>query len=375
MATANRSRSQLAAERTQTLGTFPGTATGIAAQFPDLFNLARLIPGILPALPGIQDVAGQVNEFQQGEILDQVGAVDPNLLGAIGQEGRNIASLAQGLIPEDVLDVIQNQTAARNIGGFGGTAPDIIRNAQGRNLGLTSLDLQRQGAERLGAQSGNIRQNLTGPLFDIAQNIPNLESLFNASTSQALANAAERERQANLEIAQEAAGIGSRGGSTINQGVPSFPARGPSAPGFAGGGGSFVGPTRGTFTGTRTGLSGNPIGARPLGPGIPSSQVGNFLPLFPGDPNFSGSASTGGGSGFTTVPAPFGVGSITIPNNLGGGGSVAPQPTAPNFTPIGAPTGSGGGQFAGGLDLGLDFLGDIFGGATDFLGGLLSDLF
>lgn len=84
------------------------------------------------------------NLFSRQQITDMLNATIPGFSGIQTQASENIESLLQGNIPQDVQDAIARSDAASALtGGYGGT--QASRNLQARDLGLTSLQLTKEG--------------------------------------------------------------------------------------------------------------------------------------------------------------------------------------------------------------------------------------
>jgi hypothetical protein len=98
----------------------------------------------LQALPRAQQIATQVDLFNQQQIDQMLENVIPNYKAITGQVSQNIAALTAGQIPTDVSQQIQRSTAAQSLaGGFAGTQAG--GGLLARDLGLTSLDLTQRG--------------------------------------------------------------------------------------------------------------------------------------------------------------------------------------------------------------------------------------
>lgn len=98
----------------------------------------------LQALPGSEQIASQVDLFNQQQINQILESVIPNYQAITGQVSSNIQSLTQGQIPTDVSQAVQRSDAAQAVaGGYSGTQAET--NLTARDLGLTSLDLTQQG--------------------------------------------------------------------------------------------------------------------------------------------------------------------------------------------------------------------------------------
>lgn len=99
------------------------------------------------SLPDIFDTASRINT-RTGNMRRRVS---PDFYGTIKQEGKNIAALEKGIVPDDVVQSI-NRIVAENLGGAidpsaptGGFAMSATASDTARRLGLTSLDLMKTG--------------------------------------------------------------------------------------------------------------------------------------------------------------------------------------------------------------------------------------
>lgn len=179
-----------------------GSTTSTAPQFPDLNELARQIPNIGSAFPGIMDVAGDVNDFQQGELIKQLEKLFPTLQPSLKEAGGNILSMLEGIVPADVVKQLQSSSAAKAY-GHGVPGSEFAANEFAEALGLTSLDLQQKGLSNLLGTTAGVRSNMTVNPYDIGQNIPTIKDLYNREASQAVADAAEKRRLQDLELAEK----------------------------------------------------------------------------------------------------------------------------------------------------------------------------
>lgn len=104
----------------------------------------RAIDANTAALPGAENLVSQANQFSRDQITQMLKQVIPNYDQMTSTIGGNIQSELEGKIPKDVQDMLQNNVAARALGGgVGGSGMhgDLLA----RDLGLTSLDLTSKG--------------------------------------------------------------------------------------------------------------------------------------------------------------------------------------------------------------------------------------
>lgn len=118
----------------------------------------------LAVLPDIQNIAAKQNTFNQGE-LDRLMEMAMPGTRSIRETATNlVGSQLRGEIPTDVQNQVQNNAAARAIsGGFGGSG--MHGNLVARDLGLTSMDIQKQGMNSAAAWM-QMAKSSTAPLFD-----------------------------------------------------------------------------------------------------------------------------------------------------------------------------------------------------------------
>jgi hypothetical protein len=101
------------------------------------------------SLPDIFDIANKVDT----QTRNQRNKLSPDFYGTLRQEGKNIAALEKGMIPEDVIASI-NRVVGENLAGAvdpsapnGGFAMSATASDTARRLGLTSLDLMKTGMQ------------------------------------------------------------------------------------------------------------------------------------------------------------------------------------------------------------------------------------
>ena len=83
---------------------------------------SEAIASNLSNLPGAEDLAGQVTQFNQDQITKMLEAVIPGWSGISGTASSTIKSMLEGKIPSDVAAAIQQSSAAQSLtGGFGGS--------------------------------------------------------------------------------------------------------------------------------------------------------------------------------------------------------------------------------------------------------------
>jgi hypothetical protein len=107
-------------------------------------------------LPGVEQTANQADVLSNQAYQRMLAESDPNLVNQIGQISNLASSYLSGIIPQDVQDQIQRATAQQSLqGGYGGT--QMARNLTARDLGLTSINLQKEGVGMAGTAAGMAR--------------------------------------------------------------------------------------------------------------------------------------------------------------------------------------------------------------------------
>lgn len=209
------------------------------AKVPDLFEIMGMIPQSLDEMSGVQDVAASVNQFQQGQRLEQLDRAVPGTVASFGKAQQQIDQMLSGTVPKDVQDRIQNNMAAQALGA-GVAGSQMHGNRFARNLGLTSLDLINQGIGQLLNLTPVVAGTMTVNPMDITENIPNMTDLFNALYTQETNRANEFQTVRALNAAKEAASAGA---------------------GVGGGGGIGPGGAAGQYSAYRTMIKTDPTGA------------------------------------------------------------------------------------------------------------------
>lgn len=96
------------------------------------------------ALPGLEDLAGTVNEFNVGERRKLLRSAIPSYGAITGGAGSVLEDWLGGRLSPDVAAAVRRNAGARAYaGGYGGSG--MARNLTARDIGLTSLDLQKLG--------------------------------------------------------------------------------------------------------------------------------------------------------------------------------------------------------------------------------------
>jgi hypothetical protein len=103
-----------------------------------------------------QELVQRANTATTADSIRRASQIDPNFRQNIRGLSDQARQLIQGEIPQDVVESI---TRARAGQAAAGGIPGAQRNATARDLGLTSLDLQQQGAS-LFSQVQSIREQV-----------------------------------------------------------------------------------------------------------------------------------------------------------------------------------------------------------------------
>jgi hypothetical protein len=145
---------------------------GKKPKLPDLKEVSlqeeqkKSIEGNRSVLPELMGLAREVNAFNQEETMKAREASLPGYKNVLAKTQEQLMSQLKGEIPKDVQDLIQNQAAARSLGGgYGGSGAS--RNLVARDLGLTSLGIVDKGLAAADRWLTTGSRFLTGPTFDV----------------------------------------------------------------------------------------------------------------------------------------------------------------------------------------------------------------
>jgi len=182
------------------MGTFFKDLVGSKPTVPDLPGLElsteqqKALQANIKAIPGAEQIASQVDLFNQQQIDKMLENVIPNYRAITGQISQNIASLTAGEVPTDVSEALQRSTAAQSLaGGYGGT--ESGRNLFARDLGLTSLDLTQRGLASAESWMKTANSIYKPGQFNVA-------SMFVTPAQQAAFDVSERDAQFQREWMQ-----------------------------------------------------------------------------------------------------------------------------------------------------------------------------
>jgi hypothetical protein len=230
---------------------------------------------------GLQQAPG-INQFNMQQLQGLLGQALPGYQGMINQMQTNTGQLLQGAVPQDVQDQIRRSAAYQSLmGGTAGAGTGTTGAITARDLGLTSLDLQKTGF----SQSSNLLQLARTSLMPQPVNplslLP-LSDLINATEWQKEATFQANEAAYTAKANAAAAGIGAPSNQLAGVGgaiqgllgnlTTTNPSTGQSQLGsllnlFGLGGGGLAGDTTSAFlsgaggsSSGLTGFSGMPIG-------------------------------------------------------------------------------------------------------------------
>lgn len=100
--------------------------------------------GNLAALPDLEALADQTNQFNVSQYQKRMGQLIPGYEGIMGSASGNLGDWLNGVLSPDVASAVRRNANVRAFsGGYGGSG--MADNLQARDLGLTSLDLQKLG--------------------------------------------------------------------------------------------------------------------------------------------------------------------------------------------------------------------------------------
>jgi hypothetical protein len=164
------------------------TPEELTAQLPDIQEIAKLVPQGAELIPGLTEMASGIEESAQARRANITEMAQPGVTQQFGMANQQISQMLQGAMPQDVIDQIQSNVAARSLSG-GVAGSGFAANQYARNLGLTSLDLIGRGLGSL-LQVTPQQQALFGTeTVDIEQNIPGLTDIYSSQASQAMSRA------------------------------------------------------------------------------------------------------------------------------------------------------------------------------------------
>lgn len=200
---------------------------------------SAVLGGNLTNLPQAQQLASQVNTFNNQQAVAPYIANLPNYQNLLGQTSGNALALAQGQLPPDVVQAIQQQAAERGVMTGSPGSPNANA-ALLKALGLTSLQAQQTGLSQFGSLMG---LTPTGPLFNPASMFVTPEQQQAAQAAANLyASAPIPAQKAAADLAALRSGVGAGQGSVatnpltqaMNTPIASSSRGIPTAPTYAG---------------------------------------------------------------------------------------------------------------------------------------------
>lgn len=161
-------------------------AERLVPQYPDLQELAKLVPRGRELIPGLSGLAGEVDQASQEQQIMMMERASPGVMGRFQTASGQVDQMLQGVMPQDVINRLQSNVAARAMAG-GVPGSGFSGNQFANTLGLTSLDLIGRGITSLMGITEGAQKAFTVPRYDIANEIPGLTDLYSRDVSQELA--------------------------------------------------------------------------------------------------------------------------------------------------------------------------------------------
>lgn len=104
------------------------------------------ISGNLGALPILQQLASQTNDYNASQVEAQLERAIPGYRGLVNQGTENIQSALRGEIPDDVSRLLKQRAAESGV-ALGTSGSQFNKYDELRNLGLTSLEQTQRGLD------------------------------------------------------------------------------------------------------------------------------------------------------------------------------------------------------------------------------------
>jgi len=101
------------------------------------------VEGNMAVLPQAQELAAKTNKFNLAQLQQMMAGIMPGYHGMQDQISKNIQSGLRGELPADVSRQVQDNAAARAIGG-GFAGGGLHRNLEARDFGMTSYGITQQ---------------------------------------------------------------------------------------------------------------------------------------------------------------------------------------------------------------------------------------
>ena len=159
----------------------------------------------------VQSISDLVNSINQAAQKSAQAARIPNNPALEAQSSTNIGSELAGQVPQDVMQILQQQAAERGVSsGVGADSPNA-NSAYLKALGLTSLQQQQTGQSNLSAADA---RNPAAPIFDPTSQIitPYQGAQLGLQQQQISNNQLNSQTQAALQAKQNALRYGQSSG-------------------------------------------------------------------------------------------------------------------------------------------------------------------
>lgn len=179
------------------------TAERLTPEYPDLQELAKLVPQGRELISGLSGLAGDVDQASQEQQIMMMERAMPGVTGQFATASGQVDQMLKGALPQDVINRIQSSVAARALAG-GVPGSGMSGNQFANTLGLTSLDLIGRGISNLMGITEGAQKAFTVPRYDISAEIPGLTDLYNRDVSQELARSQVGLEMFGLEQARDA---------------------------------------------------------------------------------------------------------------------------------------------------------------------------
>lgn len=126
----------------------------------------RTAQGNLDTLPTLEEIARGVDTFNLSQRNKALTTAIPGYTNLVAGAGGTLGSWLRGEIPQDVAAQVNRSSAAQALaGGYGGSGMQDTLTA--RDLGLTSLDLQKAGVSALPSYLGTVGSLAIPKPFDV----------------------------------------------------------------------------------------------------------------------------------------------------------------------------------------------------------------
>ena len=127
---------------------------------------ARSISGNRAAFGEASQLASEVDQYNQEQLMARMNELIPDLPGIQNNASANIADMLQGRLPDDVSAEV-SRNAATGAFGRGISGSGFSGNLRLRDLGLTSLQVTQQGLDSASRWLATARTTLSSPQMDV----------------------------------------------------------------------------------------------------------------------------------------------------------------------------------------------------------------